>query len=487
MKRSFITIIMLIVFVSLNAQALFEIKDASDNPVFEIANDGLRVFNEGDTLMVISASEIKANIISNKDRALSRSFSVTTSTTGKAGLANVFEVTTDATTMREGVDGDKYTDFSTLNIFLGLNAGSLIGPGKYNVLIGNYAGNSTIGVDDPSFYGWSNTFLGYEAGRYATNSSHNTFVGKSSGSNCTDGNSNTFIGCYSGQNNNGGSNTFVGNSSGGNGTGLGSSNTYMGYLAGAYTSSGSSNLMLGDRAGYNIRTGNNNVSLGYRAGYQNQSGSGNICIGYEAGFDETLSNNLYIANSDTSTPLIKGTFPNTDLTFTSNKVSLVHPNGTSQGLFFQNTYNGNTDSWHLYQSISDAFQLYYNTSLRGSWDITTGIYTPIPGFKMKDIEEVENLTEKVIKLQPKKYNFTSQKAGEKKYIGLIAQDVQEIFPEFVYYHEEDNIYSIDYAGLSVVAIQAIKEQQIIIEELQMKVSEIDNLKSEIEEIKESLK
>ncbi|NOR45435.1 MAG: hypothetical protein GQ534_07595, partial [Candidatus Delongbacteria bacterium] len=98
-----LVLIIFIIFVTLNAQALFEIKDAQDSTVFQISNDGMRVFNDGDTLMVISSSEIKVFIDqSSKDRALSRSFSISTNTTGKDGNANVLEVTTESTKMREG-------------------------------------------------------------------------------------------------------------------------------------------------------------------------------------------------------------------------------------------------------------------------------------------------------------------------------------------------------------------------------------------------
>ncbi|MDA3886506.1 MAG: hypothetical protein PF638_13010 [Candidatus Delongbacteria bacterium] len=53
----------------------------------------------GDTLMVISSTEIKAFINdSAKDRALSRSFSITTSTSAERGVGDVLEVTaTNAT------------------------------------------------------------------------------------------------------------------------------------------------------------------------------------------------------------------------------------------------------------------------------------------------------------------------------------------------------------------------------------------------------
>ncbi|MDD3044757.1 MAG: tail fiber domain-containing protein [Candidatus Delongbacteria bacterium] len=467
--------LILLFAVSVNAETLFEIKDSSNNTVFNISNDGMRVFNLGDTLMVISANAIRANISSSK--GLSRSFSVTTTSSVKGkGLINALQVDAGSTSM-SAPDGE-YSNFSPLNIFLGLEAGASIGPGKYNVMIGNYAGNGTIGVDDFSYYGWSNTFLGESAGRYATNSSHNVYIGKSSGANNASGGDNTFIGTFSGQNNSGQSNTFIGSSAGGNGTGSGSNNTYLGYLSGAYTSTGSSNLMLGDRAGYNIRTGNNNVGIGYRAGYSNQSGAGNVMLGYEAGFSETGSNKLYIANSNTTTPLIKGTFPNTDLTFTTSRVSIIHPTGTSNGLYFQNTYNGNTDSWHLYMYTDDNLGLFYNTTEVGEWNNSTGVYSALSDKRFKkNISDAERFTEKVMKLQPKRYNFTTEKSDERNHIGLIAQDVIQIFPEFVYYNKETDTYTMDYAGLSVVAIQALKEQQI----------EINEMKKEIKELKELIR
>ena len=92
MKKSNL-IIILITLLSLNAQALFEVKDASDNTVLEVSADGLRIFNQGDTLMVISSTEIKAFIDeSAKDKALSRSFSVTTSAASGKGDNKMFEI-----------------------------------------------------------------------------------------------------------------------------------------------------------------------------------------------------------------------------------------------------------------------------------------------------------------------------------------------------------------------------------------------------------
>ena len=70
---------------------------------------------------------------------------------------------------------------------------------------------------------------------------------------------------------------------------------------------GNLNQAFGRDAGYSLKTGGNNVFFGHEAGYS-VTGSGNVMLGYRAGKDETGSNKLYIANSETTTPLIYGDF-----------------------------------------------------------------------------------------------------------------------------------------------------------------------------------
>jgi len=70
---------------------------------------------------------------------------------------------------------------------------------------------------------------------------------------------------------------------------------------------GHNNTGFGDSTLLSVVTGINNTALGSRAG-ATTTGSGNLFLGYNAGLNETGSNKLYIANSPTSTPLIKGDF-----------------------------------------------------------------------------------------------------------------------------------------------------------------------------------
>jgi hypothetical protein len=50
-------------------------------------------------------------------------------------------------------------------------------------------------------------------------------------------------------------------------------------------------------------------------------------------------------------------------------------------------------------------------------------------------------------------------------LGFIAQELKEVFPELVYQETDSSEYSINYIGLIPILVEALKEQQILIEEL----------------------
>jgi hypothetical protein len=76
---------------------------------------------------------------------------------------------------------------------------------------------------------------------------------------------------------------------------------------------GASNIAVGPGALYS-NTSDYNVAIG-RDSLRSTTGTLNVAVGYNAGYNETGSYKLYIANSDTATPLIYGEFNNAKLTF----------------------------------------------------------------------------------------------------------------------------------------------------------------------------
>ena len=466
--------IILTILLSLSGQALFEIKDASDNAVFEIANDGLRVFNLGDTLMVISSSEIKANIGSSKDKALSRSFSVTTSTTGKVGNTNVLEVTTGSTYMSEGGLGQKYTDFSPDNIFMGLNAGAVIDQGLYNIFIGNNAGQTTTIDDDPIGYQMAayNIFIGESAGKMATYSFNNTYIGMYSGYSNTDGMNNVFLGMETGLGNTGSQNTFIGSK----------------VCANGYSGGGSYNTFVGYEAGLEIQGGAYNTFIGRQAGKSNVSGLRNIFIGNQSGYSETGSDKLYIDNSNTSTPLIYGNFAtdylgvNGLLSVNSNNLALsVSPGAGVDPINY--IYQGVAGS----SNTKDyAVAIYDPLWVSGSVWAVSYLTTSDKRFK-KNIVPISNALGKISQIDGVYFEWNDNmlkvknneepeiKRDTSKQIGFIAQDIEKVFPEMVS-TDGSGYKSVDYSKMSAVLLEAVKEQQ---QQIDMLIKEIETMKKHI--------
>ena len=93
----------------------------------------------------------------------------------------------------------------------------------------------------------------------------------------------------------------------------------------------------------------------------------------------------------------------------------------------------------------------------------------------KNITPIEGVLEKVISLQGARYQYKGregevEKTDEEFRLGFIAQDVEKIFPEVVM-EMHDGSKAILYTDLIPVLVEAIKEQQKQIDNLQRMLSE----------------
>ena len=83
----------------------------------------------------------------------------------------------------------------------------------------------------------------------------------------------------------------------------------------------------------------------------------------------------------------------------------------------------------------------------------------------ENIINLESITEKVDRLRPVRYNKIGNTNTE---IGLIAEEVAEVFPEFVNYNAKGEVESLNYTRLSVVLLQTVKELSDKINKLETK-------------------
>ena len=90
--------------------------------------------------------------------------------------------------------------------------------------------------------------------------------------------------------------------------------------------------------------------------------------------------------------------------------------------------------------------------------------------EMKDnIEPIENILPAVLQMQGVSFDWKKDK-NEKNHYGFIAEDVEKILPNLVSHDEEGKAQGIQYSKMTAVLLEAIKEQQIQIDELKSKLN-----------------
>ena len=316
------------------------------------------------------------------------------------------------------------------NVFLGSSAGYFNKTGCVNTFIGGFAGYSNT-------TGKNNTFLGASAGFLNTTGGSNTFLGVLAGYANTTGYANTFLGNLSGRaNTTGHSNTFLGQDAGASNTD-GIENTYVGNGAGKSNALGIYNTLIGTYAGSNNTNGYYNSFIGYKAGYANTIGTCNVFLGFKAGYYETGSEKLYIANSDTASPLIYGDFHSTILKF-NGKVGIQR-----------------SPEHLLHVGVSGAY------CDGGAW---------VDGSSREFKENIEALTSTEAlrafeEIEPVKFNYKQDK--EEQYLGFIAEDV----PDLVAMKDRKGLNPMDIVAMLTKVVQ---EQQKAISELKEKISKLEN-------------
>ena len=85
----------------------------------------------------------------------------------------------------------------------------------------------------------------------------------------------------------------------------------------------------------------------------------------------------------------------------------------------------------------------------------------------KNVNTIEKALDKVLQLRGVSYQRTDIES-DKTHIGVIAQEIEKILPEVVSENDKGNL-SVAYGNIVGILIEAIKEQQLQIEELKTKI------------------
>jgi hypothetical protein len=119
--------------------------------------------------------------------------------------------------------------------------------------------------------------------------------------------------------------------------------------------------------------------------------------------------------------------------------------------------------WPVYWDLSN------NNATFGGAIWAAGNITAYSDAKLKEnVETVTSALDKTLALRGVYYTLIRDETKTRK-LGVIAQEVQKVIPEVVMLHQDkedkEGTLSVDYGNITALLIEAIKEQQLQIEEL----------------------
>ena len=190
------------------------------------------------------------------------------------------------------------------------------------------------------------------------------------------------------------------------------------------------------------------------------NGSGNVGIGNTASTASVkleVTGNTLLKNSNGVGDLYLGNYA------TANHFRF-HTNNA-------NTYfDMNCGDIYWRQGTSTRYQFFPSTA-----NMTVqGTITQNSDVRIKEnVVEISDCISKVQAMRGVYYNRTDFNTGVTK-VGVIAQEVEAVLPELVLESPETGLKSVAYSELTSVLINAIKEQQEIIEDLKTRITKLEN-------------
>jgi len=133
-----------------------------------------------------------------------------------------------------------------------------------------------------------------------------------------------------------------------------------------------------------------------------------------------------------------------------------------------------------YSNKSDAFKVMFNGDTTVSNDLTvSGDVVVSSDARLKsNIVSLGSTLSRLLLIDGKSYEMK----GKQK-IGVLAQDIKEVFPELVT-EDSNEMLAVNYQGLVPVLINALKEQDGKIKEQQSEIEILKQQQAEIEELKD---
>jgi endosialidase-like protein len=214
----------------------------------------------------------------------------------------------------------------------------------------------------------------------------------------------------------------------------GANNTAYGANALFSNTVGKGNEAHGVNALYSNTTGIRNLGVGSNALYDNVSGSYNIALGFDAGYNVTTgSNNILIGAPGLAS---------------DNGTIQIGAQGTQTSTSVAGIYGVPVTGSAVY--VTSAGQL--------------GVQASSERYKT-DIAAMPEVSVKLAQLRPVTFHYRTDPQSIQQY-GLIAEEVDKIYPELVIREPSGKIQGVHYEELAPMLLSEVQKQRIELQELQ---------------------
>jgi hypothetical protein len=230
----------------------------------------------------------------------------------------------------------------------------------------------------------------------------------------------------------------------------GSNNVGVGGYALSNNTTGYYNAAVGDLAMGGNTTGIENTSVGFES-LEKSNGVNNIAIGYQAGFNLTIgSNNIDIGYGSSSL----------GDSSESNTIRIGTP-GTQTATYLAGISGTQVTGAAVY--VTSSGQL--------------GVLASSERYKT-DVATMRDETGKLEQLRPVTFKLKTDPKGVVQY-GLIAEEVDKVFPELVIHNGDGRIEGVRYEELAPMLLKQIQLQQKEISELRQQLADVTELKAQV--------
>jgi hypothetical protein len=118
-------------------------------------------------------------------------------------------------------------------------------------------------------------------------------------------------------------------------------------------------------------------------------------------------------------------------------------------------------------TLTPNLVLYYNNSIRGTFNSATGAYVAGSDIRLKkDMNSLQPVLENVMQLKTYTYHLLDNEETDQLSYGLMAHELQQVFPDLVSRldpQDNQSLLGINYSNLSVLSIKSIQELKAIID------------------------